>query len=225
MLGVDQDLGDRERCLFDAFAIDERESADLIKHVVADAAAGLQGIQFITDQGTPYLAEAAQQAYDAIGVEHAPQRERMPTEKATVERGFGTIKNALAPVLDVLNRVAGAVPALSQPVLARQVATLLVATVLRVCAAGRRHLNHPLDGHDPDVLRTIVGEQRANARAEDRSVRLFLEAVHAEYAMPGSSEAFVRVFRRYPLDDLRDAERRFRAYSCRCPPPSPHLRI
>jgi hypothetical protein len=65
VLGVDlklvgvQDLGDRERCLFDAFAIDERESADLIKHVVAAAAAGLQGVQFITDQGTPYLAEAA----------------------------------------------------------------------------------------------------------------------------------------------------------------------
>jgi len=33
-------------------------------------------------------------------------------------------------------------------------------------------------------------------------------------AMPGSSEAFVRAFRRYPLDDLRDAERRFRAYAC-----------
>jgi len=222
VLGVDlklvavQDLGDRERCLFDAFAIDERESADLIKHVVADAAAGLQGVQFITDQGTPYLAEAAQQAYDAIGVEHAPQREGTPTEKATVERGFGIIKNALAPVFDVLNRVAGAAPALCQPVLARHVATLLVATFLRVYAAGRRHLNHPLDGHDPDVLRTIVEEQRANARAEDRSVRLFLEAVHAEYAMPGSSEAFVRAFRRYPLDDLRDAERRFRAYACRC---------
>ena len=46
--------------------------------------------------------------------------------------------------------------------------------------------------------------------------RLFLEAVHDEYAMPGSREAFVRVFRRYPLDDLRDAERRFRSYACRC---------
>jgi hypothetical protein len=215
LVGV-QDLGDRERCLFQAFAVDVRESAELVEHVVTDAAAGLAGIQFITDQGTPYLAEAALQAYDAIGVEHAPQREGTPTEKATVERGFGTVKNALAPLLDVLNRVAGAVPSLRQPVLARHVATLLVATFLRVYAAGRRHLGHPLDGQDPDVLRAIVEEQRANARAEDRSVRLFLEAVHAEYAMPGSSEAFVRAFRRYPLDDLRDAERRFRAYACRC---------
>lgn len=215
LVGV-QDLGDRERCLFDAFAVDVRESAALIEGVVADAADGRDGLQFITDQGTPYLAEAAKQAYDAIGVEHAPQREGTPTEKATVERAFGTVKNALAPLLDVLNRVAAAVPSLRQPVLARHVATLLVATFLRVYAAGRRHLGHPLDGQDPDVLRAIVEEQRANARAEDRSVRLFLEAVHAEYAMPGSSDAFVRAFRRYPLDDLHDAERRFRKYACRC---------
>jgi hypothetical protein len=222
VLGVDlklvgvQDLGDRERCLFDAFAIDERESAELITRVVADAVAGREGLQLITDQGTPYLAEAAKQAYDAIAVEHAPQREGTPTEKATVERGFGTVKNALTPLLDVLSRVAGAVPALRQPVLAKHVAKLLVATFLRVYVAGRRHLGHPLDGQDPDVLRAVVEEQRANARAEDRSARLFLEAVHDEYAMPGSREAFVRAFRRYPLDDLHDAERRFRAHACRC---------
>lgn len=222
VLGVDlklvgvQDLGDRERRLFDAFAIDERECSDLVECVVADAAAGLEGVQFITDQGTPYVSEAAKQAYDAIGVEHVPQREGTPTEKATVERGFGTLKNALAPILALLDRVATAVPTLQQPRLAQHVATLLVATFLRVYAAGRRHLGHPLDGHDPDVLRAIVEEQRENARAEDRSVRLFLEATHAEYAMPGSSEAFVRAHRRYPLDDLHEAERRFRAYACRC---------
>lgn len=222
VLGVDlklvgvQDIGDRERCLYDAFAIDVRESAELITGVVADAVAGREGLQFITDQGTPYLAEAAQQAYDAIGVEHAPQREGTPTEKATVERGFCTVKTALAPIFGVLNRIAAAAPVLRQPVLARHAATLLVATFLRVYAAGRRHLGHPLEGQDPDVLRAIVEEQRERARAEDRSVRLFLEAVHAEYAMPGSSEAFVRTFRRYPLEDLRDAERRFRAHACRC---------
>ena len=222
VLGIDlklvgvQDVGDRERCLYDAFAIDVRESAELIAGVVADAAAGREGLQFITDQGTPYLAEAAQQAYDAIGVEHAPQREGAPTEKATVERGFCTVKTALAPIFDVLNRIAAAIPALRQPVLARHAATLLVATFLRVYAAGRRHLGHPLDGQDPDVLRAIVQEQRDRARAEDRSTRLFLEALHAEYAFDGSREAFVRTFRRYPLEDLREAERRFRAHACRC---------
>jgi hypothetical protein len=222
VLGVDlklvgvQDIGDRERCLYNAFAIDVRESAELITGVVADAVAGREGLQFITDQGTPYLAEAARQAYDAIGVEHAPQREGAPTEKATVERGFCTVKTALAPIFGVLNRIAAAVPALRQPVLARHVATLFVATFLRVYAAGRRHLGHPLDGQDPDVLRTIVEEQRDRARAEDRSVRLFLESIHAEYAMEGSCEAFVRSFRRYPLEDLHEAEHRFRLHACRC---------
>jgi hypothetical protein len=215
LVGI-QDLGDRERVLFDAFAVDQRESAALVERVLADAVDGLAGVQFITDQGTPYLAEAAQQAYDTLGVEHAPQREGTPTEKATVERGFATLKNALAPILALLDRLAAAVPQLQQPQLAQGVATLLVATFLRVYAAGRRHLGHPLDGRDPELLRAIVEEQREKARAEDRSVRLFLEAMHAEYAMPGSSEAFVRAFRRYPLDDLKEAERRIRARACRC---------
>jgi hypothetical protein len=222
VLGVDlklvgvQDFGDRERCLFDAFVVDQRESSELIVRAVADATAGREGMQLISDQGTPYLAEAATQAYAALGLEHAPQREATPTAKATVERGFGTIKQALAPIFDVLNRIATAVPALCQPSLARHAATLLVATYLRVYAAGRCHLGHPLEGQDPNVLRAIVEEQRARARAEDHSTRLFLEAAHAEYAMPGSCEAFVRTFRRYPLEDLHEAERRFRAHACRC---------
>jgi hypothetical protein len=215
LVGI-QDLGDRERVLFESFAVNERESSALIERVLADAADGLAGAQFITDQGTPYVAQAAQQAYDALGVEHAPQREGTPTEKATVERGFATVKNALSPILALLDRLAGALPQLQRPQLAQSVATLLVATFLRVYAAGRRHLGHPLDGQDPEVLRAIVEQQRENARAEDRSVRLFLEAMHAEYAMPGSAEAFVRAFRRYPLDDLQEAERRIRSRACRC---------
>jgi len=51
------------------------------------------------------------------------------------------------------------------------------------------------------VLRAIVEQQRDLARAEDRSVRLFLDTVHAEYAMPCSRAAFVDAFRRYPLED------------------------
>lgn len=93
VLGIDlklvgvQDIGDRERCLYDAFVIDVRESAELITGAVAQAVAGREGLQFITDQGTPYLAEAARQAYDAIGVEHAPQREGAPTEKRPSSAG------------------------------------------------------------------------------------------------------------------------------------------
>jgi hypothetical protein len=222
LLGVDlklvaaQDLGAREQRLWEAFALDERETADLVAEVLADAAAGREGLQFVTDQGKPFMAQAARDAYDALGVEHAPQREGAPTEKATVERAFLTVKDALAPLLVLTNRLADAIPSLRQPQLARHLGTLLLAVFLRVYAAGRRHLVHPLTGHDPDALRATIEEQRDRARAEHRSVRLFLEAIHDEYAMPGSRESFVRTFRRYPLEDLRVAERRFRLYACRC---------
>jgi hypothetical protein len=215
LVGV-QDLGAREQRLWEAFALDERETAGLVGQAVAAATAAREGLQLVTDQGKPYLAQAARDAYDALAVEHAPQKEGAPTEKATVERAFATVKQALAPLLALTDRLAAAAPALRRPDLARTVGTLLVATFLRVYVAGRRHLSHPLEGKDPDVLRAIVEEQRERARAEDRSARLFLEALHAEYAMPGSREAFVRAFRRYPLEDLREAERRFRAYACRC---------
>ena len=222
VLGVDlkltatQDLGAREQRLWEAFALGERETADLVARVVAEAAAGREGMQHITDQGTPFLAEAAKTAYDALGLEHAPQKEGAPTEKATVERAFATGKSALAPLLALTDRLADAFPSLRRPDLARHLGTLLFAVFLRVYIAGRRHIGHPLSGHDPDALRAIIEQQRDGARAEDRSVRLFLEAIHAEYAMPGAREAFVRAFRRYPLDDLHDAERRFRPYACRC---------
>jgi hypothetical protein len=211
-----QDLGAREQRLFEAFHLDERETAALVERVVDDAVAGRGGLQFITDQGTPYLAEAAREAYDARAVEHAPQKEATPTEKATVERAFHTVKQALTPLLALTDRLAASVPQLRRTDLARHLGTLLLAVFLRVYQAGRRHVPHPLAAADPDALRLVVAEQRERARAEDRSVRLFLEAIHAEYAMPGSREAFVRAFRRYPLDDLHDAERRFRAYACRC---------
>ena len=215
-LTATQDLGAREQKLWEAFKLDEHETADLVARVVAEATCGREGMQHITDQGTPFLAEAAKTAYDALGLEHAPQKEGAPTEKATVERAFHTGKSALAPLLALTNGLAEAFPQLRRPDLARSLGTLLFAVFLRVYIAGRRHLGHPLDGHDPDAVRAIIEEQRDNARAESRSVRLFLEAVHAEYAMPGSREAFVRAFRRYPLEDLHDAERRFRPYACRC---------
>jgi hypothetical protein len=211
-----QDLGAREQRLWDGFALSETETAALVAEVVTAAAGERAGLQHVTDQGTPYLAAAARAAYEAHGLEHTPQREHTPTEKATVERAFATVKQALAPLLDLTNRLAAALPGLRQPALAKALGTLLLAVFLRVYAAGRRHLAHPLLGQDPDAVRAVIAEQRERAHAELRSTRLFLEGVHAEYAFPGSREDFVRHFRHYPLEDLQEAERRFRRYACRC---------
>jgi transposase InsO family protein len=222
VLGVDlkltaaQDLGAREQRLWESFAIDEIETAALVTEVVTAAAADRPGLQFLTDQGKPFMAQATRAACEALGVEHTPQREHTPTEKATVERAFATAKQALAPLLDLLNQLAAAVPALGRPDLAKAVGTLLLAVFLRVYAAGRRHLPHPLAGHDPDALCAIIAEQRDHAHAEQRSTRLLLEGVHTEYAFPGRREDFVRAFKHYPLEDLQEAERRFRRYACRC---------
>jgi hypothetical protein len=71
-------------------------------------------------------------------------------------------------------------------------------------------------GRGENVNRSEEDEELAKDSAETRSVRLFLDGIHAQYAMHGSSEAFVRTFRHYPLEDLHDAERRFRAHACRC---------
>jgi transposase InsO family protein len=222
VLGIDlkltaaQDLGAREQRLWEAFAIDETETAALVTAVVTAAAADRPGLQFLTDQGKPFMAQATRAACEALGVEHTPQREHTPTEKATVERAFATAKQALAPLLDLLNQLAAAVPALARPDLAKLVGTLLLTVFLRVYAAGRRHLQHPLAGHDPAALGAIIAAQRDHAHAEQRSTRLLLEGVHTEYAFPGGREDFVRAFKHYPLEDLQEAERRFRRYACRC---------
>ncbi len=211
-----QDLGAREQRLWEAYALDETETAALVSQVVTAAAAGRVGLQDLTDQGTPFMAQATRAVREALGVEHVPQREHTPTEKATVERAFLMVKQPLAPLFDLLNRLAAAIPALARADLAKALGTLLFAVFLRVYAAGRRHLPHPLAGHDPEALRAIVAEQRERAHAEMRSTRLFLEALHAEYDFHGSREDFVRRLRRYPLEDLQEAERRFRRYACRC---------
>jgi hypothetical protein len=57
----------------------------------------------------------------------------------------------------------------------------------------------------PDDLAAAAVKARDNARAEERSVRLFLETMHAQFHRRGSQEAFVRLFRRAPLDVLKSA--------------------
>src|SRR5262249_32293693 len=104
VLGIDlklvgvQDLGAREQQLFEAFALEAQENSDLVVRVLTEALASREGLQFVIDQGTPYMAQATTEACDSRGVEHAPQKEGTPTEKATVERAWHTVKAALAPL-------------------------------------------------------------------------------------------------------------------------------
>jgi hypothetical protein len=148
--------GRRHKELLRAFAVTEQENSDVVVRVLGEALGALPGAQAITDQGTPYIARATQQACEAMEIEPAPQVEGAPTDKAPLERAWGTVKRALAPLLGLTDRVAAAVPQLRSPALARAALALLLGVYLRVYSGGRRHLGHPLEGHDPAALDDAV---------------------------------------------------------------------
>jgi len=213
-----QDPGRRHKELLSAFAACEKESSDVVVDVLAQALAELPGAQLLVDQGTPYMAEATRAACERLEVEHAPQKEGAPTEKAPIERAFGTVKNALRPLLDLTCRLAQACPALRRPDLARAATTLLLGVFLRVYTQGRRHLGYPLAAADAEARDDLSDAARQRARAEDRSRKLFLASLHDEYHLEEhvSRDAFVRAHRRHALEDMKAAERALRQRACRC---------
>jgi hypothetical protein len=93
---------------------------------------------------------------------------------------------------------------------------LPVATFLRVYAAGRYHVGHPLDGKDPDT-----SAQSSSNNATTPAPRLAPSGCSSKRSMPNTrcrahAEPSCAPSAEYPLDDLHDAERRFRAHACHC---------
>jgi len=211
-----QDPGQRKERLWESFAIDTSEDSDLVIQAIAEATKDREGSQVITDQGSPYMSEATEAALETLECEHAPQREGRPTDKATKERAFRTVKEALAPVVDLSRRLARRFPVLKKPSLARRIGKLLLSVYLHVYEAAPRVAGHPLAGRDAEELRAIVEEQRDKARMEGRSKRLLLKAIHREYHLNGSPERFVRTYRDHALEDIQQAERELRRKACRC---------
>ncbi len=201
-----QDPGNRKQKLWDSFAVDTTENAELVIKVVTEALEASPGTQFITDQGTPYMAQATEQALQELELDHAPQKEGTPTAKATQERAFGIVKQALRPLVDLSRRVAEKVPALRRADLAQGLGRLLLAVYLRVYEAAPREGGHPLQGKDAETLRVIIEEQREKARAEEKSKRLLLSTIHDAYDLRGSRERFIRAHRHVPLEDIQEAE-------------------
>jgi hypothetical protein len=208
LVGV-QDIGGRDRSLFDAVVIDTRECSDHVIAAFRTVLADCPGAQAITDQGTPYMAAATRAALETLEAEHAPQKEGDPTGKSTVEKGFDSLKGILEPMLSLTGRLAELVPQLRSPELAVPFARLAVATVLRAYQAGARAARRALDvrgAATEDTLVHAAARAREVARADDRSVRLLLAHLHGLFAFRASATRFVELFRRYPLDVLRTAE-------------------
>jgi len=217
-----QDIGGRDQSLLDSVIVDDHESSDLVVETFTSTLRALAGAQFLTDQGTPYMAQKTREALAELEIEHAPQKEGDPPGKATLERAFGLLKPILAPIIGITSRLASAVPQLGDKELAKATAQLLLTALLRAYQAGARATRRALasrEKHTEESLGRLAARAREQARADDRSARLLLGHVHdiyirqdlADVPVQRSRKRFVDSLRRYPVEVLQDAERRFRA--------------
>lgn len=221
LIGI-QDVGGRDQNLFESVIIDDHESSKLIVDAATRALRDVAGAQLLTDQGTPYMAQATRDALAALEIEHAPQKEGDPTGKATIERAFGVLKPIIAPILSLTNRIATTIPRLADNEIAKASARLVVTAVLRAYQAGARATARAIrerERHSAESLARMAASAREHARAHDRSSRLILEHIHDIYIRRDeekpraqrSRKRFVDSLRRYPPVVLQEAERRFRS--------------
>jgi transposase InsO family protein len=207
-----QDIGGRDQALFESVIVDDHENAELVIRCLAEAIGDREGVQVVIDQGTPYMAEATRAALEKLGAEHAPQREGTPTDKATIERAFLSVKTFARPLLDLTNRIADFLPALKRPDLAKALTTLVLTALLRAYQSGARaarRADAERAGLDPAALLGAAAESRQQARVDDQSKRLRLQAIHRDYHLAGNAADFIRAFRRFPLPVIAAAERAF----------------
>ena len=208
-----QDVGGRDERLLDSVVVDDHESADLVVQALIEALVNREGMQVITDQGTPYLAELTREAMETLGAEHAPQREYTPTAKATMERAFGTVKGIARPLLEITDRLADVLPQLRQTELAKAITTLVLIALLKAYQAGARAAHREQEarqGLSREDLEDAAREHREEARAEDRSKVLLLGEIHDLYDITRPRQRFIRALRRFPLEVLQAAEAAFR---------------
>lgn len=212
-----QDPGRRDQDLYEAFHLDVAEDTQRVVSVVQAAVRDRPVAQFVTDQGTPYCSHDARKAYEALGLEHAPTKEGAPTQKATIERSFGTLKPLLANIAALTSTMARAVPALRSTALATTVGKYLLALALDAYRLGSStriaQTGAPLDR---EGVVALVRDWVHRRREDHGSCRVHLARLHEEYRMDGSREEFVRALRRYEFEDVQEAERRLRTAACRC---------
>lgn len=207
-----QDIGGRDQDLFDSVIVDDRESSDHVIRAITCALDEKEGQQVLTDQGTPYMAQATETAIERLGAEHAPQKEADPLGKATIERAFGTAKHIAAPIFDLTSKIAQKLPSLRDPRLAKAAATLLLTALLKAYQAGARAARRADDQRSSisaELLDELAKKSRDNARADYRSARLLLEHIHRDYDIKRPLPLFLKQMRRFPLPVLKQTERAF----------------
>jgi hypothetical protein len=211
-----QDPGRRRSRIFEGIGLYTQQRAHEISDLIRRTLAKVPGTQLLTDQGKPYMAELARKTYENLELDHAPQKEGSPTAKATLERAFGILKDALNPLFEITNRLTENLPALKNPELASSLGQLMVAVYLRVYLIAARDCFHPLEKTQASQLELIAQQQRESARREESSKRLLLSQIHDAYCMEGPRERFIRAHRHHALEDIQQAERVLRERACRC---------
>jgi hypothetical protein len=207
-----QDIGGRSGRLFDSVIIDRQESADLVVRAVKEAVNEREGMQVLTDQGTPYMAESTKAALNEMNAEHAPQKEGHPQGKATIERAFGIVKQIAKPILSITSKIAASIPKLKDPEIAKAAATLLLTALLKAYQAGARAARRADEERasvSPSDLEELAEKSRQKARAEFHSTRLLLTHIHSDYQINRPLAIFIQQMRRFPLNVLKNAERAF----------------
>jgi transposase InsO family protein len=213
-----QDIGGRDHDLLDSVIVDDQESAAQVIAALRAAIDDREGFQVVVDQGTPYMAEATRAALEQLGAEHAPQREGTPTDKATIERAFRSVKTYAGPLLALSTRIAALLPQLRRPELAKALTTLVLTALLRAYQGGARateRADTERAGLDRTTLAQVATQARQDARVHDQSLRQRLQWIHQAYGFEGCATQFVRTFRRFPLPVIEQAEAAFGAHAAR----------
>lgn len=208
-----QDIGGRDQHLFESVIVDDHESAELVSEVISQTLKDAPGAQWISDQGTPYLAQETIDTLEKLDIDIAVQKEADPLGKATIERAFGMLKTIAQPLFAVSNRIADQVEGLRREDLAKAFGKLIIIALLKAyCCGGRmatRACQQRSDVGLEDILEKTATAREA-ARAEEKSKRLLLREFHTLYQLDGSMQKFIQLLRRYPLKVLHQAEHGFR---------------
>lgn len=194
----------------------DRETAERVAQVLTEGAARTGGVLGLrVDRGTPYLAQITAEAAAEEGIDMRVARAHTATDKATIERFFLTLKEALSDVFACLDLRAGPGDLHWRQNLARTIASAVIAGYLRWgypfipqphidgrCPAERLGDSAPVDA---DTISQIL-DQRAQHHEHARSVA---RELHDHYGFGWSMKRWLRAVKGYRAEDLREAARRF----------------
>jgi len=194
----------------------DRESAARVEQVLTEGAARAGGVLGLrVDRGTPYMAHLIAESAKDQGIDMRVARAHTATDKATIERFFLTIKEALNDVFSCLDLCSGPGDCAWRKNTARTLASAIIAGYLRW---GYPYIPQPhIDGRAPAERLSDVppaGPDRISEILDRRArhhehARTVAGELHEHYGFRWSMKRWLRAAKGYRAEDLRAAARRF----------------